>query len=206
MTSNQLHRRLDQILPKLTSDDFLRGHGIGNEIAFHIFDYPPEAELEIRKQIRFLLERLPRERPGLRVRHVDLFDFILDLLRERKLLDKALELQREKGDEALAKALGGVLQEDKLARRFGEAARPEEHDLVLISGVGSVFPMLRSHTLLNNLHSVMGQTPLVLFYPGNYDGMSLRLFGKTGLIGGPGGPGESRRKPANYYRAFRLID
>jgi hypothetical protein len=137
------------------------------------------------------------------VAHVNLFDFILDYLRDRKLLDKSLELQRDKGDEALLKALRGVLHEEKVAHRFGEATNPEDHDLVLISGVGSVFPMLRSHTLLNNLHSIMGQTPLVLFYPGKYDGMTLRLFGKTGLSGG----GEDqRRKPANYYRAFRLID
>ena len=68
---------------------------------------------------------------------------------------------------ALLKALKGVLSEDKIARRFAEIAQPEQHDLVLISGVGSAYPMLRSHTLLNNLHSVMGQTPLVMFYPEN---------------------------------------
>ena len=63
--------------------------------------------------------------------------------------------------------------------------------------------MLRSHTLLNNLHAIMGQTPLVMFYPGRYDKTTLHLFGKTGLVGG--GP-EDRKKTANYYRAFRLID
>ena len=78
-----------------------------------------------------------------------------------------------------------------------------EQDLVLISGVGSVYPMLRSHKLLNNLHSVMGQTPLVMFYPGKYDMLTLRLFGKTGLAGGAP---EDRKKKANYYRAFRLIE
>ena len=33
--------RLNQILPIITSDAFLRGKGLGNEIAFYIFDYPP---------------------------------------------------------------------------------------------------------------------------------------------------------------------
>ena len=56
---------------------------------------------------------------------------------------------------------------------------------------GSAWPLLRAHTLLNNLHTVMGQTPLVLFYPGRYDGQSLRLFGKL--------------KNTNYYRAFKLV-
>ena len=201
--SDVLTNRLNQILPKITSTEFLSGHGIGNEIAFHIFDYPPEDELRVREHIDFLLQHIPKKKPGLRVIHINLFDFLLDYLKERGLLEKSLELQRTKGNDALQKALKGVLNEEKVARRFGEIAQPEEHDLVLISGVGSSFPMLRSHTLLNNLHSIMGQTPLILFYPGNYDKMTLKLFGKTGLAGhGP----EDRKKTANYYRAFRLID
>ena len=40
--NDPLTHRLNQILPKLTSDDFLRARGIGNEIAFYIFDYAPE--------------------------------------------------------------------------------------------------------------------------------------------------------------------
>ncbi len=197
--SVSLDHRLDQILPKITSDDFLRGHGIGNEIAFHIFDYPPEAELQVRDHIHFLLGHIPKRKPGLEVAHVNLFEFVLDYLRSRGLLEKSLELQRTQGGEALLKALRGVLSEDRLAGRFGEVVQPEEQDLVLVSGVGSAYPMLRSHTLLSNLHSVMGQTPLVLFYPGRYDGTALRLFGKTGLAG-------DRQRPAKYYRAFRLID
>ncbi len=99
----------------------------------------------------------------------------------------------------MLKGLRGVLSEEKLAGRFGEVVEPQEQDLVLISGVGSAYPLLRPHTLLNNLHSVMGRTPLVMFYPGRYDGTTLRLFGKTGLAG-------DRQKAARYYKAFRLID
>ena len=201
--SAALTARLNQILPRVTSDDFLRGRGIGNEIAFHIFDYRAEEELAVRDHIAFLIDRIPKQKPGIRMVHVNLFDFLLDYLRDRGLLDKSLKLQRERGDEALEKALRGVLHEGKIARRFGEIARPEEHDLVLISGVGSAYPMLRSHTLLTNLHAKMGKTPLVLFYPGRYDRMTLRLFGKTGLVGGSL---DDRKKSVNYYRAFRLID
>ncbi|MBM4320407.1 MAG: DUF1788 domain-containing protein, partial [Deltaproteobacteria bacterium] len=164
---------------------------IGKEIAFYIFDYPPEEELEVRDRLRILLDHIPKQRPGLRVKHINLFDFVLEYLQGRSLLDKAIRMQQEKGDEALRKALAGPLHESKLGGIFAQVARPDLHDLVLVSGVGSVWPLLRSHTLLNNLHSVMGQTPLVMFYPGRYDGQSLRLFGKL--------------KNNNYYRAFRLI-
>ena len=201
--SDLLTHRLNQILPKITSDDFLSGRGIGKEIAFYIFDYPPEDELRVREHVQFLLEHIPKQKPNLRVVHINLFDFVLDYLRERKLLDKSIQVQREKGNEALLKRLKGVLNEEKIAKRFGEVVKPHEHDLVLISGVGSAYPMLRSHTLLNNLHSVMGQTPLVMFYPGKYDKLTLRLFGKTALSGGYT---EDRKKQANYYRAFRLVE
>lgn len=189
--SDVLDERLNQILPKITTDEFLSGSGIGNEIAFYIFDYPPEDELRVRAQIRTLLEHIPKKRHDMRVKHINLFDFMLEYLKSRNLLDKALLMQKEKGDEALKKALAGPLHESKIASRFEEVAKPAEHDLVIVSGVGSVYPLLRSHSLLNNLQAVMGKTPLLLFYPGRYDGQSLRLFGKL--------------KNNNYYRAFKLV-
>ncbi len=201
--TDQLTQRLNQILPKITSDEFLTSSGIGNEIAFHIFDYPPEHELRVRSHIKTLLEHIPRRKPSLRVKHINLFDFLIDYLKERGLLEKSQELQRKQGDAALMKALKGVLSEEKIARRFGEMAQPSQHDLMLISGVGSAYPMLRSHTLLSNLHSIMGQTPLIMFYPGKYNQASLRLFGKSGTVGSAA---PSRGRQTNYYRAFRLID
>ena len=195
--------RLNQILPKLTSDDFLSARGIGNEIAFYIFDYAPEDELRIREHIRFLMDHLPKNRPGLRVAHINLFGFLIHYLKERNLLEKSFRLQREEGNAALLKALKGILHEEKIAQRFSDITKPAEHDLVLVSGVGGAYPLLRSHTLLSNLHAIMGQTPLVMFYPGIYDTQTLQLFGKTGLTGGFA---EERKRKTNYYRAFRLID
>ena len=95
--SDVLTNRLNQILPKITSDEFLAGSGIGNEIAFHIFDYPPEDELRVRNHIAFLLEHIPRRKPALRVKHINLFDFLIDYLKERDLLEKSFEVQRQAG-------------------------------------------------------------------------------------------------------------
>lgn len=118
---------------------------------------------------------------------------MLDHLRSRNLLDKAIELQRTKGDQAPKKALMGPLHESKLSASFAEAADPAGHDVIIASGAGLVWPLLRTHSLLNDLQPVMGNTPLLLFYlyPGRYDGQSLRLFGKL--------------KNNNYYRAFKLV-
>ena len=191
MTSD-FNERLDKILDRLTSDAFLQGKGLGNEIPFYAFDYPPERELEVRAHILFLLAQIPKRRPGLRFVHINLFELIVRHLKNRGFYEKALVMQQQKGDEATLKALAAPLDAGKLAAVFADEANPADHDLVLVSGVGSAYPLLRTHNLLNNLHHHLGNTPLVLFYPGVYDGQSLRLFGTL------------QDKP--YYRAFRLVD
>lgn len=100
-------------------------------------------------------------------------------------------MQKAKGSEELLKALKGPLHELKIAKYLVEKTKPEQQDVILMSGVGSAWPILRSHTLLNSLHPLMEDTPLVVFYPGKYDGQGLRLFGKL--------------KESNYYRAFQLV-
>lgn len=202
--SDPLTDRLNKILPRLVADDFLGGAGLGNEIAFYIFDYSAEDELRVRDHIRSLLEAIPKRRPGLRVKHINLFDFVLDHLKARNFLDKALAMQAQKGDEALKKALAGPLHPEKLAPLFAECARPSEHDLVLVSGVGSVYPLLRTSSLLSSLQRVMGDTPLVVFYPGKYDQITLKLFGRLSLSASFEGAGKARRSE-HYYRAFRLV-
>lgn len=189
--TDRLDERLDKILPKVTSDEFLTGAGIGNEIAFYIFDYPPEQELRVREHIQFLLEHIPRRRPELQIEHVNLLGLVTEHLCRRNLLEKAFKTAVERGEDRLRQQLSKILSPEKLKSVFVEQVQPEQKDLVFVSGVGSVYPMMRAHTLLNNLHSVMGQTPLIMFYPGQYDGQYLRLFGKL--------------KNDNYYRAFRLV-
>jgi len=183
--------RLDKILDRITSNELLSNTGLGNEIGFYIFDYPPEYELEVREHIQFILRQLPKKKPNLKFSHINLFELIINTLKKRKLLDRALQIQQKDGNQALLKAMKGPLSAEKVARTFVEAAQPHEHDLVLVSGVGSAYPLLRSHRLLNNLHALMADTPLVMFYPGIYSGQGFRLFGKL--------------DETNYYRAFQLV-
>lgn len=183
--------RLNQVIDRLLSKELLGNEGLGNEIGFYIFDYEPEKELQVRAFIETIKDQLPKRKPDIRFMHINLFELLIGYLQERNLLDRAFQLQKDKGDEELLKALKGPLHEMKIAKYFVEKAKPEEHDLILMSGVGNSWPVLRSHTLLNSLHPLMNDTPLVVFYPGKFDGQGLRLFGKL--------------KESNYYRAFRLV-
>ena len=184
--------RLNQILPKISSDEFLHSKGLGNEIGFWIFDYPPEREMEMRDFLtRTVLSSLNKSQPPIRAGIINLFDLVIQLLQERQLLDKAIDMQQTKGDEAVMAALRPVLKEDKLAQKVVAMVDLDNIDLLILWGVGSAYPMLRTHTLLSALHPLMGRTPLLMFYPGRYDGYSLRLFNKL--------------TEDHYYRAFRLI-
>lgn len=190
--SNNFNERLNQILPKLTSKDVLENHGSGGEIGFWIFDYPPEEEIAMRAFLHdVVMPALAKQQPAVRAVDVNLFDLVIGLLEERKLLDKAIEMQRTQGDAKTLESLRRVLKEDKLAERLVSQHDIAELDLLLMWNVGAVYPMLRTHTLLSALHAHMKNTPLVMFYPGKYDGYSLRLFSKL--------------KDDHYYRAFRLV-
>ena len=66
-----------------------------------------------------------------------------------------------------------------------------ENSIVFITGVGKCYPIVRSHNILNNLHQVIDAVPVVMFFPGEYSGQDLHLFGTI--------------KDDNYYRAFKLV-
>lgn len=189
--NQQLQDRLNQIPEKILSSEFLNSQGLGNEIGFWIFDYDPAAELEVREYIKLLENTLTKKHSKLSYVHINLLELLVQYLNSRGFVAKAIALQQQKGDEALLKALAGPLHMNKFAPYLVETTQAATKNIVFISGIGSVWPLLRAHDLLNNLHSLLGQTPMVLFYPGHYDGQSMRLFGKI--------PSD------NYYRAFKLI-
>lgn len=188
--TEKLQERLNQIVPRITSDGFLRTTGIGNEVAFYIFDYPAEEELRVRDYLTFLTGHLAKKHPDIRVKHVNLFEMVVQSLEARGFLEKSFEKQKKDGDKALRDSLERQFDGAKLAAAFAERVNPDESDLILVSGIGSAYPIVRTHNLLSALQPKLGMTPLVVFYPGVYDGQYVRLFGK---LQGP------------YYRAFKLV-
>ncbi|CAJ3068591.1 DUF1788 domain-containing protein [Burkholderia pseudomallei] len=184
--------RLNQVLPRLLSADVLENKGAGGEIGFWIFDYPPDREMTMRSWLADVIEPgLRKQQKPIRFATVDLFECVIGLLEDRRLLEKAFDMQQTKGDEALLTSLRSVLKEDRLAARIVEQTGVEEIDLLIVKGVGASYPMVRTHTLLSALHPHMQHKPLLMLYPGRYDGQSLRLFNT--LV------------DDNYYRAFSLV-
>lgn len=186
-----LHDRLNQIPDKILSSEFLNSKGLGNEIGFWIFDYPPEEELGVRAYVEFLEDMLAKKHSHLKVININLLQCVVDYLTERRFIDKAIVMQKTKGNDAVLNALKGPLHMDKFAPYLIDKYAATDQHIIFMTGVGAVWPLLRAHNLLNSMHARLGHKPVVLFYPGQYNGQTMSLFGKN--------------SSNNYYRAFELV-
>lgn len=182
-----LESRLTALPDVLINPKLLTGRGYGNEVNFHIFDYPPEREPDVQAALPKIVSAV--EAQGVKVAVIDLYATLLGMLDKRGYLEKTLALEAQRGSAALRTALKPLLAPEKVADAVTEQAGGAA--LVLLTRVGAAYPLLRSHSLLNNLQERLDNVPLVMFFPGRYDGQELRLFGLL--------------KDDNYYRAFRLL-
>ncbi|MBS3950094.1 MAG: DUF1788 domain-containing protein [Peptococcaceae bacterium] len=187
-----IHQRLDRLLPLMTHQRFRENKGLGNEIGFYIFDYDPQDELVVREHIPFVMERAKAQ--GLRVVEFDLYNIMIKALEDKGYLQKTFELERLKGSEGIIRAIRSTLrltQPDDLVVQYIKN-RLDDCDVVFLTGVGKAWPIIRSHSVLNVLHPVIDQVPLIVFYPGTYSGQDLNLFNEI--------------SDQNYYRAFKLVE
>ena len=186
-----LQARLDQIKQRITSNDFLQGRGLGKDVPFYAFDYPAVAEQQVSDHLEWLLEDLARK-TDLRIGYINVFELAIEQLKGRGLYDKALSMESAKGVPALLNAIKGPLEPAKLSAALMSRFAGQKPDMVFLTGAGAAYPLVRTHSLLNNLQPLLDSTPLVLFFPGRFNGQTLQLFG------------ELQETP--YYRAFRLVD
>lgn len=189
-----IYERLDQILPLIMDRRFRENKGLGNEIGFYIFDYDPRDELIVREHIAFLIQKVNTDGSEIFIKEFDLFEIILDVLSGKGYLDKLMAMEQEKGTAAiltpLKKTLRLTQQNDLIVEHIRSNTQP--NNIVFLTGVGKTWPVIRSHSILNALHAVIEDVPLIMFYPGTYSGQDLHLFDEI--------------SDQNYYRAFKLIE
>ena len=160
----------------------------------YVFDYPANQELLVRERVRYLEAKY--ENQDFKLVVFDLYDIMMDLLIKEGFLDLCEEFEKTKGLSEIIKAVNEMLrmEEDNQNNEILAYIKNNAPDnsIVFLTGVGKCYPILRSHKILNNLHQFVDNVPVVMFFPGKYDGQSLMLF--------------SEIKDDNYYRAFRLVD
>ncbi|MEB2275530.1 DUF1788 domain-containing protein [Priestia megaterium] len=177
-----IQKKLDRFFEEIQKEDFLKMRGLGNEVPYFVFDYEPEYEIMIRKSIKYHSDKLPVE-----VKVLNLFEMMIGLFEDISL-DGLKQFEEDEGTEELFDAMRPTLEEETLVERIGEEA--EDTQILLITGIGSVFQLIRTHELLNQLHAKVTNTPVIVFYPGTYTGQGLSLFNRFDSNG--------------YYRAFSI--
>jgi hypothetical protein len=185
----ELERRLEHFKEKIKTRDFLECKGLGNEIPYWIFDYEPEKELLVRVTINKLISSYDNKH-SIKIIEIDLYKLCLKILSQTITDEKLIQFEKKKGSDALLEKIRLILNQETTKKEISEILKVD-YDLIFLTGVGNAWPMTRVHSVLNNLHSVTGRKPLVLFYPGKFSGLDLSLFGEF--------------KSKNYYRAFRLM-
>lgn len=188
--------RAEHLHRVITSERFLTKQGLGNEVPFFICPFPASEGLTMLEDRRDLASRVGHS--GVRVLDLSLYDIALKILEERDILEQILEIEADSEKSEIKDLLQGVLDpETHLVPRIGAAIEAEPHDVIFLSGVGEVYPFIRSHNVLNNLQSTAKVAPTVLFFPGSYThalatGASLDLFGQL--------------HDDKYYRAFNILN
>ena len=191
---NTLEERLDKAEAMIKKPSFRKNKGLGNEVGYYIFDYTPEQELLVRERVEYIRKKNAQSDDEYRIVVFDLYEIIIEILKEKGYLEKCYEFEKKRGFDRITKAVGNMLRitaKDSLIVNYIRERTPEKA-IVFLVGIGKCYPILRSHTVLNNLHQVIDNVPVVMFYPGKYDGQELILFGEI--------------KDDNYYRAFKLVE
>lgn len=178
MAERSLNNRFIELEDKLISVNSLMRQGRANEIPFYIFDYNPKDEINVRKEVVKIKSR------NSEIVEFDLYEMMLSIIEEEGYLEDVLRMEKDYDKDILLREIFQPLlsveeNDNRLIEMFKERATDDGKHIVLITGVGKAFPIIRSHTILNNLQSVFRNNPVVMMYPGRYEikkAMTLRLL------------------------------
>ena len=184
-----INQQFNHLYKVISSREFLKKESLGGEIPFFISSYSAEDELEIRSSIKGLINKL--DTSGIPVLELNLYTITCDILESRGGMDRMFTVEKIKKKSSFLRALQSSINIHEIFMpRVAQLIKESNAKVYFLTGVGLVYPFIRSHNILNNLQSIAKDSPTVMFFPGDYDGHSLKLFGLL--------------KDDNYYRAFNI--
>ena len=181
-------QQIDKIKERLSDPIFLENKGLSNEVGIHVFCYDPKEEIIVQEGIKMLksFDDVP-----FKIIECDLYELFLQILEENGILDSVGPMEEEDGPDYLLEQIKIVVSPEALISKMEYEPHVRKRDVLFLTGVGKIHPFMRAHSLLDNIQHVFQDIPLVMFYPGTFNGHSLCLFDE--FVDG------------NYYRAFNLL-
>jgi hypothetical protein len=196
MSSDVVIQHEQHLLKVISGQRFLRMEGLGNEVPFFIYPFEPEDALKVAQSKKRLKNRLGGL--GVTVFEINLYDLSVEVLKARGVWDRVLAIEPEQTKSDFRELLQSMLDpEQHIAPAIRNKLAAASYDVFFLTGIGEVFPYIRSHNVLNNLQTVASTKPMILFFPGRYEqsdtlGSSLVLFG--------------RLTDDQYYRAKNILE
>lgn len=189
----EIMQRLAELRFKLSSVDHLNTDKTAGDMKFYIFDYNPRHELRVRSEVQRAVNA------NSEIVQFDLYNMMIDIVKDSGYFDTIKNMEDEYDKTLLLQEVfkpmlalektGNVMLE-----KIANSVKDDGQHIVLITGVGKAFPVIRSHTILNNLQSIFKKNPVVMIYPGKFSTRKghLKLFDIL--------------DDDNYYRAFSIIE
>ena len=180
----------------LASDAFLNMEGLNGDIPFHICPYDPTIQKDINVLVKQITNYLTDSQ--VKVLEVNLYTLVIELLEQEGDWDWILENETSLPKDILKEELQGILDTHSiLIPAIVKKMSENDFEILILTGIGEVFPYIRSSNLLENLQVKAKEKPTLMFYPGKYvhsieKGTSLILFGAL--------------EEDKYYRAFNILD
>ena len=186
-TMSNIIYQLNEIKKRFSDEVFLSNKGLSNEVGIHVFCYEPKDEMLVRS---YFADLINAQGQPFRIVECDLYKIFLRICEEKRILKGIPNMEKKKGSECLLKQLQKAVSPEAFVEKM--KYEPHEHgDILLITGVGKVYPFMRSHNILDNIQHIFSDIPVVMLYPGAYNGQELSLFAEF--------------EDGNYYRAFNMI-
>lgn len=177
-----VQERYKHLLHVIGSKRFLEKQEVGNDVPFFICPYSPNEAVEMERVQKQLINKLSHG--GTEVLAINLYDLSVEILKKEGDWDWCISNEQSRSKTMLKEELQSILDvETVLAPAIKDKMDSSEHQVMFISGVGEVFPYIRSHNVLNNLQKTAKEKPTMMFFPGKYThslekGASLDLFGR----------------------------
>jgi hypothetical protein len=181
--------QFDHLYKVISSKAFLSKEALGGEIPFFISAYQAKEQLAVDESIKMLKKKL--DTSGVSVLEINLYDLVCEILEAKGGMERMFRVEKAKSKEKFLRALQSSLNiHEVLMPMIQRKIESTNAKVYLLTGIGMVFPFIRSHNVLNNLQNIAKEAPTVAFFPGDYNGHTLNLFGLL--------------KDDNYYRAFNI--
>ncbi len=184
---SDIKQQLDRIRERISDPGFLANKGLSNEVGIHVFCYDPADEIIVRE---FMTRLKAESNTPYRIIECDLYEIFLQMLEDKRVLKSVAGLEEKRGREYLLKQLQKIAT-PKALLEYMQYAPHEPGDVLCLTGVGKIYPFMRSHQMLDSMQHLFADIPIVMFYPGSFNGQDLGLFG--------------RFLDGHYYRAFNLL-